>query len=430
MKANAERIIGIVCISLLLSTHAQTVLALPSNMDTDGDGIPDMEEDANGNGIVDLGETDPYRADTDGGGESDGTEIKAKRNPLDPTDDLTYDSDGDGWVNGIEILNNTDPNNPDTDGDGINDPDDAFPLDSKYSTDANANQLPDEWEVKTGLENEQVAAMTTDDPDQDSLTNAEELARGTNPINADTDRDGVDDKTEINEGTDPKENACLELSDTKPTFADIAHHWSEMFVTELSRLQILPNKTFLVGGYTVDGNKYFAPDQPITRYEFLKMTMLSTCTKLWNTADSSRSIFSDVRSTSVINENPDAAQKRRVIYSAVHYDVISGYDDGTFKADNPINRAEALKILMLASQIRISQDGNTSLTPRSFSDVSESDWFFPYVKEMSIRGIVRGYDNGTFGPEKPITRAEASKIIHQTILQNPLINGYVLQSEE
>jgi len=427
MKANVRGIIGIICISLLLSTRAQSVLALPTNMDTDGDGIPDMEEDANGNGIVDLGETNPYKADTDEGGESDGTEIKAKRNPLDPTDDLTYDSDGDGWVNGIELLNNTNPNNPDTDGDGVNDPEDAFPLDSKYSIDTNANHLPDEWEVKTGLENEQVAAMTTDDPDQDGLTNAEELARGTNPINADTDRDGVDDATEINQGTDPKENACLELSDEKPTFADIPHHWSEMFVKELSRLHILPNKTFLVGGYTVDGNKYFAPDQPITRYEFLKMTILSTCTKLWNTADDSRPIFSDVRSTSVINENPDAAQKRRVIYSAVRYDVIDGYSDGTFKTESPINRAEALKILTLASQLTVFSDGNNLLTRPTFTDVAEHDWFFPYVKEMSIRGIVQGYDDGTFGPEKPITRAEAAKIIHQTILQNPLINGYILQ---
>lgn len=69
----------------------RTVFALSSTQDTDGDGIPDIQEDTDGNGIVDTGETNPMKADTDGGGESDGAEVAGKRNPLDPTDDMTYD---------------------------------------------------------------------------------------------------------------------------------------------------------------------------------------------------------------------------------------------------------------------------------------------------------------------------------------------------
>lgn len=422
--------LGITLAALLLCTHGGSAVALSPTVDTDGDGIPDVEEDANGNGVVDTGETDPYRADSDNGGESDGSEVAAKRNPLDPTDDLTYDTDGDGWVNGIEILHNTDPKNPDTDGDGVNDPQDPFPLDSKYHTDANANNLPDEWEQKTGLDANQVAPSTTDDYDGDGLTNAEELARGTNPVSVDTDRDGVDDKTEIDEGTDPKENACLSLGETKTIFADMDAHWSSVYVSALSRTLILPAATHLISGYARDGQTWFAPDQPVTRYEFLKMTMLSTCTKLWNTADDLKPTFSDVRSTPVINENADAAQKRRIIYSAVHYGIVTGYDDGTFKPDADVNRAEALKILSLASQIGTIVSSGAVITPPVFYDVTDGDWFGPYVKEFALRGIVSGYGDGSFGPANPITRAEAAKIVHETILQNPYVNGYVLTSDQ
>ena len=107
----------------------------PNDADTDDDGIPDEEEDANGNGIVDAGETNPCLADTDGDGIQDGTESgvtvgTADTNPavfvpdLDPattTNPLLADSDGDGILDGLEDSNQngrvdageSDPNTPD-----------------------------------------------------------------------------------------------------------------------------------------------------------------------------------------------------------------------------------------------------------------------------------------------------------------------------
>ena len=91
--------------------------------DRDGDGLADDEEDVNGNGMVDPGETDPDNPDTDGDGLSDGLEVNAE-NPTDPTNP---DTDGDGLPDGVEDRTpdgrfepgETDPNNPDTDGDGL-----------------------------------------------------------------------------------------------------------------------------------------------------------------------------------------------------------------------------------------------------------------------------------------------------------------------
>jgi hypothetical protein len=98
--------------------------------DPDGDGLPTNEEDVNGNGEVDIGETDPNNPDTDGDGLSDGAE---RAGPTDPTNP---DTDGDGLPDGVEDANGngvvddgeTDPTNPDSDGDGIPDGDDQLPL--------------------------------------------------------------------------------------------------------------------------------------------------------------------------------------------------------------------------------------------------------------------------------------------------------------
>ena len=76
----------------------------PNKVDTDGDGLSDydeifkyrtdpLKEDTDGDGLSDYDEvmlhrTDPLKIDTDGGGMHDGAEVKAGKNPLDPKDDL------------------------------------------------------------------------------------------------------------------------------------------------------------------------------------------------------------------------------------------------------------------------------------------------------------------------------------------------------
>ena len=46
-----------------------------------------------------------------------------------------------------------------------------------------------------------------------------------------------------------------------------------------------------------------------------------------------------------------------------------------------------------------------------FKDVDESHWAYEAIKELSDDGILVGYDDGTFKPEEPVTRAEMCEII-------------------
>ncbi len=425
---NNSKLLLLVVIILSVSVLSPGALAISSSQDTDGDSIPDLTEDLNGNGVIDTGESNPYTADSDNGGESDGSEVAAKRNPLDQTDDLTFDTDGDGWVNGIELLHNTDPKIADTDHDGVNDPADPFPLNSKSSIDTNANKLPDEWESAMGLSALPTPQTVSDDPDSDGLKNAEELARGTNPLSMDTDHDGVEDQDEINAGTNPRENACLEYTAESGQLSDLSGHWASAYIETLKKVKILPDHTPLIRGYEVEKNgkivSIFAPDQPVTRYEFLKMVLLSTCTKLRTYTDREPVEFLDVRKTAVINEQKDFAFRRYIIYTAAHFKIAEGYANGSFRPDDAVTRAEAVKILTRAANLNLLE--GTGSVAATFSDVMPEDWFSPFVSLAASREIVQGYADGTFGPGKPITRAEAGKIIEVTMRQNPFINGYVL----
>lgn len=140
------------------------------DVDTDGDGLTNLEEDRNANGWLDPGESDPRYPDTDRDGLGDGQELALGSDPQ------KKDTDRDGLKDGREVSMGLDPTEADTDGDG----------------------LEDGWEHSN--QTDPAAA----DSDQDGLGDGEELAIGTNPILADTDGDGLPDGAEQNEfRTDP-----------------------------------------------------------------------------------------------------------------------------------------------------------------------------------------------------------------------------------
>lgn len=85
--------------------------------------------------------------------------------------------------------------------------------------------------------------------------------------------------------------------------------------------------------------------------------------------------------------------------------VVQGYPDRTFRAGQRINRAEFLKIALLTRG-----RGGTA-AQNCFPDVAERDWFSPYVCQAKKDGIVAGYADGFFRPERHVSYAEAVKIL-------------------
>ena len=91
-----------------------------------------------------------------------------------------------------------------------------------------------------------------------------------------------------------------------------------------------------------------------------------------------------------------------------HFSYVVGYEDGMVKPENAITRAEVASIFyrLLKDDVR---DANTT-DVSEFSDVRASDWYGTTVATLSAMDIVRGYEDGTFRPNAPITRAEFAAI--------------------
>lgn len=81
-----------------------------------------------------------------------------------------------------------------------------------------------------------------------------------------------------------------------------------------------------------------------------------------------------------------------------------GYDDNTFKPENAIARAEALKVILETLDFDIVDDNGFNL---GFSDVQVGAYYMKYLRTAKLYGIVHGYADGTFRPGQQLTKAEA-----------------------
>jgi hypothetical protein len=87
--------------------------------------------------------------------------------------------------------------------------------------------------------------------------------------------------------------------------------------------------------------------------------------------------------------------------------ILGGYEDGTFKPDALVNRAEALKILMMGNKVEVPE----TVAQASFSDYQAGDWFAKFVEQAKTLGIVNGNPDGTFAPARNVNRAEFIKML-------------------
>lgn len=96
--------------------------------------------------------------------------------------------------------------------------------------------------------------------------------------------------------------------------------------------------------------------------------------------------------------------------------IITGYDDGTFRPDSNISRAEACAMFSRMLPQRISSVASLDM---SFSDVDNTTWSYEYVNEMAALQIVNGYDDNTFKPQNNITYQEFIKMVMSMLFYQP-----------
>ena len=115
-------------------------------------------------------------------------------------------------------------------------------------------------------------------------------------------------------------------------------------------------------------------------------------------------------------ELPDVTPASAVVYASggggggsagsqavTHSPYVAGYEDGTFRPDGNITRAEAASIF---ARLLAGDDPVPGGLPAPFDDVVPGDWYYDIVNYLYRHGITAGRGNGLFAPEDTITRAE------------------------
>ena len=94
--------------------------------------------------------------------------------------------------------------------------------------------------------------------------------------------------------------------------------------------------------------------------------------------------------------------------------VINGYEDGTFAPDKDISRAEFTKMIVYMLGL-----GNLTTPITTFDDVPQTHWANPNIKTAYDLQIINGFDDGSFRPDQPVTYEQALKMVVCTLGYQP-----------
>ena len=144
------------------------------------------------------------------------------------------------------------------------------------------------------------------------------------------------------------------------------------------------------------------PERQITRAEvatiFYRLLQDEARENVWSRTNS----YSDVASSAWYNS---------AVSTLTNAGILAGYEDGTFRPNAPITRAEFATI---AARFYHAPE----VTGDAFPDISGS-WARVYINRAAALGLVRGYPDGTFRPNTEITRAEVMEIINNVLFRTP-----------
>ena len=144
------------------------------------------------------------------------------------------------------------------------------------------------------------------------------------------------------------------------------------------------------------------PERQITRAEvatiFYRLLQDEAHENVWSRTNS----YSDVASGAWYNS---------AVSTLTNAGILTGYEDGTFRPNAPITRAEFATI---AARFYHAPE----VTGDAFPDIFGS-WARVYINRAAALGLVRGYPDGTFRPNTEITRAEVMEIINNVLFRTP-----------
>ena len=176
---------------------------------------------------------------------------------------------------------------------------------------------------------------------------------------------------------------------TTQTFSDISGHWAEEYIRQVAGLG-------WIKGFE-DGT--FRPDTYITRAQAMTMInrVLNRIPEENSDLPAGMNTWPDCNPGDWFYDN---------VMDAAENGYISGMGDGTFNPTGATTRAQFAS--MIANAMGYEADPDVA---SMFPDVADDFWGKAAINFCAQNGIITGYDDGTFQPNKAITRQEAASIL-------------------
>lgn len=169
--------------------------------------------------------------------------------------------------------------------------------------------------------------------------------------------------------------------------SDLDGHWAKTYIEYLDQEGVI-NPSATTGKYE--------PNRDMTRAEFMRYV-----NRAFHFTEKASISYTDVKSNAWYYETIQIAKK---------YGYISGVDENRMDPDGKMTREQAAVII---GRLFKADPGNISPSDLPYSDRDKiASWSAGYIKAASDKGFLTGYSDGTFQPNRVVTRGEVAKILY------------------
>lgn len=169
--------------------------------------------------------------------------------------------------------------------------------------------------------------------------------------------------------------------------SDLEGHWAKTYIEYLGREGVI-NPSATTGKYE--------PNRDMTRAEFMRYI-----NRAFHFTETAAISYTDV---------PRNAWYYETIQIAKKYGYINGVGDNKMDPEGKVTREQAAVIV---GRLFKADPGSVSPSDLTFTDRDEiSGWSAGYIKAAADKGFLAGYSDGSFQPNRVVTRAEVAKILY------------------
>lgn len=163
----------------------------------------------------------------------------------------------------------------------------------------------------------------------------------------------------------------------------------------------------VIAGTSINQNSYMPRDPEKRGYKFIEWNTRPDGSGMTFTGDTvvyeDMTVYAIYKRDRRYDDEREKADEEPMLNINDHYQYMVGYKDATFRPNNNMTREE---VAVMFSRLMVRRPIKGQIYNHNFKDLSNTRWSATAISYMNELGLIKGYPDGTFKPEKSITRAE------------------------